>query len=94
MGEVAARDLCRSSLVDEVIIGDIDITRVEHAKSTIGSNKIKIEKVDANDPAKLVEEISASRVVINAIWYEHTLEVMKAAIQAKVHYNDLGGLFT
>jgi len=93
MGEVAARDLCRSTLIDEVIIGDIDITRVEHAKSTIGSNKIKIVKVDANDPAKLVEEISASRVVINAIWYEHNLEVMKAAIQAKVHYNDLGGLF-
>ncbi len=50
-------------------------------------------KVDATDQAKIVEKISASRVLINAVWYEHNLDVMKAAIQAKVHYNDLGGLF-
>src|SRR5271157_6656413 len=93
MGEVAARDLCRSSLVDEVIIGDVDISTAEHAKRTIGSNKIKIVKVDATDQAKLAEKLSESRVLINAVWYEHNLEVMKAAIQAKVHYNDLGGLF-
>lgn len=93
MGEVAVRDLCRSDVVDEVIIGDVDITKAEHARSTIASNKIRTVKVDATDQAKLAEKLSESRVLINAVWYEHNLEVMKAAIQAKVHYNDLGGLF-
>ena len=93
MGEVAVRDLCRSNVVDEVIIGDVDITRAEHARSTIASNKIRTVKVDATDQAKLAEKLSESRVLINAVWYEHNLDVMRAAIQAKVHYNDLGGLF-
>jgi saccharopine dehydrogenase-like NADP-dependent oxidoreductase len=93
MGEVVARDLCRSNVVDEVIIGDADISKAEHAKGTIGSTKIKLVKVDATDQAGLAKKIKASRVLINAVWYEHNLAVMKAAIQAKVHYNDLGGLF-
>jgi saccharopine dehydrogenase (NAD+, L-lysine-forming) len=93
MGIVAARDLCRSSVVDEVIIGDVDITRSEHVKDTIGSNKIKLVKVDATNQTALVEAIRGCKVLINAVWYEHNLQVMKAAIQAKAHYNDLGGLF-
>ncbi len=93
MGEVAVRDLCRSGVVDEVIIGDVDITRAEHARSAIASNKIRTVKVDATDQAKLAEKLSESQILINAVWYEHNLDVMKAAIRAKVHYNDLGGLF-
>jgi lysine 6-dehydrogenase len=93
MGAVAARDLCRSSVVDEVVIGDVDISRAEHVRHAIGSSKIKLVKVDATDQAQLAEKIRDCSVLINAVWYEHNLEVMKTAIQEKVHYNDLGGLF-
>ena len=31
--------------------------------------------------------------MINATWYESNVDVMKAAIEAKVHYVDMGGLF-
>jgi len=50
-------------------------------------------KVDATNQAQLAEKIRGCAVLINAVWYEHNLEVMKAAIQEKVHYDDLGGLF-
>ncbi len=93
MGAVAVRDLSRSSVVDEVVIGDVDIGRAEQVRHMIGSIKTKLVKVDATNQAQLTEKIRGCSVLINAVWYEHNLEVMKAAIQEKVHYDDLGGLF-
>lgn len=93
MGAVATRDLCRSPLVDEVVIGDIDLSRAEGIRDAIGSNKIRVVKVDATNQTQLAEKIRGCAVLINAVWYEHNLIVMKAAIQEKVHYDDLGGLF-
>ena len=93
MGLVAVRDLIRSDEIDSVTIGDFDTSKAQDLALSIGSDKIRTEKVDATRREDLVNAIRGADVLINAIWYEHNLDVMKAAISAGVHYNDLGGLF-
>jgi saccharopine dehydrogenase-like NADP-dependent oxidoreductase len=93
MGLVAVRDLIESPSVDKVVIGDIETSKAEALTKSWGSDKIKAVRVDATNHDSLVNAIRNSNVLINAVWYEHNLRVMKAAIEAKVHYNDLGGLF-
>ncbi len=93
MGLVAARDLAESEDVDQVIVGDVDLSKAEKLARDIGSRKVSVVKADATNHANLVSAISGSKVLINAVWYEFNLAVMRAAIEARVHYNDLGGLF-
>jgi len=93
MGIVAAQDLVRTDCIDSVIVGDFDISRAESLAQSIGSDKISTKRVDATRHDNLVDAIRGADVLINAIWYEHNLEVMKATIEANIHYNDLGGLF-
>ncbi len=93
MGLVAARDLVESKLVDSVVIGDVDLSRAEALATEIGSRKVEVTKVDATDHRRLVLALKGCSVLVNAVWYEYNVAVMKAAIEASVHYNDLGGLF-
>ncbi len=93
MGLVAARDLAESKAVDRVVIGDMDPSKAEKIAKETGHRKISVVKVDATRHDDLVRTIRGSKVLINAVWYEHNLRVMKAAIEAGVHYDDLGGLF-
>ncbi len=93
MGLVAARDLVESNLIDSVVVGDVDLSRAERLAKEIGSRKVEVTKVDATDHQRLVQALKGCSVLVNAVWYEYNVAVMKAAIEARVHYNDLGGLF-
>lgn len=93
MGIVAARDLAESNLLGNIVLGDIETSAAERLREELGPDRIKVVKVDATNPRDLARAIRDSQVLINAIWYEHNVEVMKTAIEMKVHYNDLGGLF-
>lgn len=93
MGMVAARDLVESKHIDQITIGDVDTTRAEKLAKGLGSKKVRVAKVDASNHVGLVQALRGASVVINAIWYEFNPEVMRAAIEARVHYTDLGGLF-
>ena len=92
-GLVAVRDLIQSNVVDHVIIGDIETSKAEKLAKELGSTKIDVVKVDLSNQKDLVKAIRDSQVLINATWYEYNIEVMKAAIEARAHYTDLGGLF-
>ncbi len=93
MGLVAARDLAESAEVEEIIIGDVNPAKAQSLARDLGSHKIQVTKVDGTDPSKLKTAIQGSQVLVNAIWYEYNLHVMKACIVARVNYTDLGGLF-
>jgi saccharopine dehydrogenase-like NADP-dependent oxidoreductase len=92
-GLVAVRDLIRSKRVDHITIGDRDISRAQQLVSELQSDKLTITEVDLADRESLLKAIRNSKVLMNATWYEYNVEVMKAAIEARVHYTDLGGLF-
>jgi lysine 6-dehydrogenase len=93
IGLTAVRDLVRSGPVERVLVGDIEASRAEKLAAELGSDKLGVTKVDLTKHRDLVAAIKDSRVLINAAWYENNVDVMKAAIEAGVHYLDMGGLF-
>ncbi len=92
-GLTAVKDLVASGLVERVVVGDIETSRAERLAAELGSSKIGVTKVDLTDHQGLVAAIGRSKVLINATWYEYNVGVTKAAIEAGVHYLDMGGLF-
>ncbi len=91
-GLTAVRDLVASGL-ERVMVGDVETSRAKELANELGSKRVGITKVNLTDHQSLVSAIKRSKVLINATWYEYNTQVMKAAIEAKVHYLDMGGLF-
>ena len=92
-GLASARDLLNSKDVTHVTVGDINTSRAENFAKKTGSDKISITRIDLTNHENLVNAIKHAAVVINATWYEYNVDVMKAAIEAGIHYIDMGGLF-
>lgn len=93
MGSVAADDLARDPEVEEVIVGDLSQERAEATVSRLPKGKARAVVVDAKDEEALAMALRGVDAVANAAWYSLNLAVMNAALQAKIHYADLGGLF-
>ena len=89
----AVLDLVESPEVKALILADIDLKSLEQIKRSVRSKKVSIAKVDIMDHNKLVQTIAGSDVVICGLVYYYNVEVMKAALEAKAHYVDFGGLF-
>ncbi len=93
MAEVIERDLLRSG-VREVIIAGRDMNNLKKRIRLLKSKRIKavcLDALDKNLPT-MIKKLHPD-ILINAAWYEFNVAVMKAAIKARVHYVDLGGLY-
>lgn len=93
MARSAVLDLVESPEVKNLILGDIDLKALEELKNSLRSNKVSIGRVDITDHKSLVQFISGSDAVINGTVYYYNVKIMKACLEAKAHYVDLGGLF-
>ncbi|MDY7075293.1 MAG: saccharopine dehydrogenase NADP-binding domain-containing protein [Chloroflexota bacterium] len=93
MGCIAVQDLAGDQRVTEVIIADRDAAQARVAAETIGSDKVKIQKVDLNARDALVSLLQGADACLNAAVYYTNLPVMRACLEAGVHYTDMGGLF-
>ncbi len=87
------RDLLSSDLVERVVVGDIDTSRADKLKAELRSDRLGVMRIDLTSHRDLVAAIKDFGILINAAWYEYNVDVMKAAIEAGVHYLDMGGLF-
>jgi len=93
MGSEATRDLARTSDFEEIVIADADLSRAQALASELGAGRVRAIKVDANDETALTECLRGSDVVANCTTYHFGLIVTRAAINARVNYLDLGGLY-
>jgi len=89
MGSIVAKDLSSSNV--ELGVGDIDGKRAEAVAKQNGSGDAFV--VDLTNVEKLSEILKDYDAVVNASWYEYNLHVMRACLNARCAYNDLGGLF-
>ncbi|MGA2462489.1 MAG: saccharopine dehydrogenase C-terminal domain-containing protein [Candidatus Bathyarchaeia archaeon] len=92
-GKCAVRDLIESPEVSEVLVGDVDSERLGKFVSILGSSKVTAEVVDVRNHDSLVSLLKGANVTVNAVQYYFNLDVMKAALMARTHYVDLGGLY-
>jgi saccharopine dehydrogenase (NAD+, L-lysine-forming) len=92
-GRCAVLDLLENPKVAEVVVADLDKQRVEKFVSDLKSSRVTAEAVDVRDHQATSTLLKDADVALNAVQYYLNLDVMKAALLAKTHYLDLGGLF-
>lgn len=91
MGRAIVFDLVNSPDVEQIGVADIDLSKAKQICHTVSSDKVSIHRMDAGNRTELVSFIRQYDVVINALFYTFNISVAKAAIEAGVHYVDLGG---
>lgn len=98
MAEIIELDLLESNAVDCLILADRDmrLLRQRAAKLRFIKSKTRVELQVIDITAKnFFQQLRKTRadVLINSTWYLLNTRVMDAAIKARVHYVDLGGLY-
>ena len=93
MGRIAVRTLTEYEDIDQVTIADYNEDRAREVASALNNSKIQVRQIDVNDAERLSTLVRGADVVLNAVEYVFNLPILKACIQEKVHYADLGGLF-
>jgi len=93
MGRVTVRTLTEYSDVDHVTIADYNEGRAQELAASLNRGKLLVRQIDVNDEERLRELLRGADVALSAVEYVFNLPILKACIQEKVHYADLGGLF-
>jgi len=91
IGSVAVRTLTLTDHFDQVVIGEHRYQEACELAQKLGSPRVTVERVDADDPARLAEVIGGANVVLNCIgpFYRFGPPVLRAAIEAGVDYVDV-----
>ncbi len=93
MGRVTVRALTEYGDVEQITIADYNEERAREVASSLYSSKLAVRQIDVTNEEQLRSLLRGADVVLNAVDYAFNLYVLKACIQEKVHYADLGGLF-
>ncbi len=93
IGKAIARDLADDREVKELVIADLDLEGAKKVAASLNRSGVTAVKADVTDGAALAGLLRGAGSVINSVQYYFNLPVMKACLDAKVPYIDLGGLF-
>jgi saccharopine dehydrogenase (NAD+, L-lysine-forming) len=93
MGRAAVFDLARSG--HPVLLLDADGPAAERVARRYGARRTAAFTVDAHRPESLAARLREARAsaIVNCAPYTFNLSAMEAALRARCHYLDLGGLF-
>ena len=91
MGRATVFDLTQSGY--RVRLLDSDLGAAQRIARRYGAGRAETGVADARDPKALAARLDGVAVVVNAGPYVFNLTVMEAALRARCHYVDLGGLF-
>jgi len=95
MGRITVRALAEDERVSQVIVGDMNVAAAERVVAALGAGreKVSVAACDVRDVEATARLLEGADAVLNATDYTFNLEVMRAALAARVPYADLGGLF-
>ena len=91
MGRAATFDFSRTENIEQVGLFDIDENLAREVANKFGNNKTVAGYVDASDPEAAKDILLDYDAVLSCIPYKHNPGLMKAAIEARCHFVDLGG---
>lgn len=74
--------------VSEAVCADIDLKRAQKVVDKLKSDKLRPERVDANNVDDLVRIIKGSDTVINSTLPKFNLNIMNSALESGAHYVD------
>lgn len=94
MGRITVKDLVETtSAQDQVVIADFDLSKAQALAATHGGGRVSALKIDVTKTTEAAKLLAGATVVINCVQYQLNVAVMEAALAARAHYVDLGGLF-
>ncbi len=93
MGRITVRTLTEYEDVDQITLADYNEDRAREVAATFHSNNVEVKQIDVNDFERLCVLIRGADVVLSAVDYVFNQPILKACLQEKAHYADLGGLF-
>ncbi len=91
MGRATVYDLVRSGHAVRLL--ESDSSAGERVARRYGDGRASVVAADARDTGTLVRALHGAAAVVNCAPYPFNLDVMEAALEARCHYLDLGGLF-
>ena len=93
MGRAVVHDLGGAREVQRIVVADFDRGRAHEVARKFGRGKASGAFADVRDTAHLARLLRSSDVVVNGTQFNWNLEVMRAALVARIDYLDLGGLY-
>jgi lysine 6-dehydrogenase len=91
MGRAAAYDMCRQPDVEGVVIADIDGRKAEGAAAFARCDCVAPLKLNVRDRDAVLRAMREADAVLGAVSYTANLELSRLAVEAGVHFNDMGG---
>jgi saccharopine dehydrogenase (NAD+, L-lysine-forming) len=93
-GQCAVRDLLKRKNLERLVVADYDSNSLSQLKKKLGKDsRLEFKKVDVTQHDKLTTILKGCDVVVNGVQYYFNLDVMQAALKARVNYLDFGGLY-
>jgi saccharopine dehydrogenase (NAD+, L-lysine-forming) len=93
IGRVVVRDLFESHPRNRILIADYNEAGARAYARSFRGRRVSAAFADAGETKHLAKLFRDHTVVINCTQHDFNLKVMRAAVVAKFHYIDLGGLF-
>ncbi|MEW6055657.1 MAG: saccharopine dehydrogenase NADP-binding domain-containing protein [Bdellovibrionota bacterium] len=94
MGRITVKDLVETcAKTDQIVIADFDLNKAKALAASFADNRVSAVHVDVKNHQSTANALSGAFVAINAVQYQMNLDVMEAALAARCHYIDYGGLF-
>jgi len=93
MGRAVVYDLARTAGVRDIVVADFDRARGAQVAREFGRGKAHAKFADVRETQSLARMLRGCDVVVNCTQYNWNLDVMRAALAARVNYTDLGGLY-
>src|SRR5213596_2617838 len=93
MSQSTVPDLLASPGVERIGIAGRSAAKAKSFAAAQRDDRATAVPVDARDSAALMLELKRWDCVINSSWYDLNVSIMEAAIEAGIHYCDLGGLY-
>jgi saccharopine dehydrogenase-like NADP-dependent oxidoreductase len=93
IGRVVVRDLFESHPRNRILIADYNEAGARAYARSFRARRVSAAFADAGATKQLANLFRGHTIIINCTQHDFNLKVMRAALAAKVHCVDLGGLF-
>jgi len=93
MGRAVVHDLANAREVQQIVVADFDRARAQEVARKFGRGKARAVFADVRKTSELAKRARGFDVLVNCTQYNWNLDVMRAALAARVNYMDLGGLY-
>jgi saccharopine dehydrogenase-like NADP-dependent oxidoreductase len=85
----ATNDIVKRGMFSKVTLADINLDKVKARAQELGLSEEDARAIDAGDPGQIVELMQGHDVVVNGLPKQFALNVLEAALEAKVSCCDL-----